>query len=170
MSRFAEIIKKVEAKIIGIDGAPNGGKTYLAKSLRNELSGTLLQFDDYIPKNPSGRYFEFIDAARLRTDALRANNGDSHLIIDGACLRAVLDRAGIELDFVIYSRNTRNVADWIDFDISEDEYEQFVEVEDEYLPYLDGPDDEYLAMDNAWYHMKFHPVSSADEIHEWAET
>jgi hypothetical protein len=47
-----------------------------------------------------------------------------------------LERVGVSPDFVIYVRNLNNASDWIDLDISEEEYEMFVSVEDQYENYI----------------------------------
>lgn len=169
-SRHLTRIQRSNAKLVGVDGAPNGGKSTFATELCEKLRFGLLKFDDYIPPNPKGRYFDYIEAEKIGADLQLEAQKQNGVIIEGPCLRAVLDRIGVVPDYVVYVRNGENTEDWIDEDISKETYERFVATEDQYLDYVHGSDGEYLAKDNAWYHMRYSPVSTADDIHEWSET
>ncbi|MBI5189624.1 MAG: hypothetical protein HZA22_02965 [Nitrospirae bacterium] len=167
IEELINILQSKQLGVVAIHGAPSAGKTTLATILGKRLGGSVIIVDQYIKKNPSGRYPDFLDYQRL---GIALDNVTSPTIIEGVCLLEVLDRILLKPDITIYARNP-NDHDWVNYDINDIEYEsQLSEIESNIQIarrcYPDSyHDDECLEKDNAIYHNKYKPVELSDFLY-----
>ena len=173
MKRVKNIINRIvesNARIIGIDGAPFSGKSTLAGTLTVQIRAESFSFDKgYIPTNPKGRYPDYVDAKKLKSDVESALERGAKVVIEGPCLRSILKKVNIHPDLIIYVRNKNNATDFINQDITEREYLQLESDINNILKHVPDSDGECLEKDNARYHMEFLPVSKADIVYERLE-
>lgn len=92
--------------IIGIDGMDGSGKSCLAAQLASLIGASHINLDDFLNENQGG----FVDHIRyddLR-NVIRQAMPEGPVIIEGCCLRAVLDRVALAAGLHVYVKNFVN--------------------------------------------------------------
>ena len=91
-------------KLIVFDGFPGVGKTTLTTNISKELRRQLISLDNYLKKK-SGNYFAELDFEKILLDL----NGCEHCaIIEGLCMRRVLDQCHLGELIFVYVKKLRN--------------------------------------------------------------
>ena len=83
--------------VIAVDGFTCAGKTYLAKRISDVFNVHLTHLDDYLSRHSSGSYSNRIDSQRLRDELSTWMIADLIQVIEGTCIRDVLDRYSLPL-------------------------------------------------------------------------
>src|SRR5687768_6158367 len=117
---LADVQKALEPSrfmLIGIEGPMLAGKTHLADQLDEDLglSVPALHVDDFRPKPiPNLPYLGTLDLRELALDLYerRQDFPTTPVIIEGICLREVLERLGRKLDLAIYVKKLSPQGLW----------------------------------------------------------
>jgi hypothetical protein len=97
-----QFIESAGWRRIGIDGVTGAGKSFLADELSQALEVPVLDVDDYVHRNQGG-YVDFVDYPALKS----ALASIPALILNGVCLREVLENLGTGLDGHVYVMRMR---------------------------------------------------------------
>ncbi|RWD64146.1 MAG: hypothetical protein EOS36_10790 [Mesorhizobium sp.] len=98
----AEIARR-EAKIIGVDGHDGSGKSFLSRQLGMTLDAQVIELDSLLIKKNAGSYLPNLDLGKLTEAVTRESQMTS--IVEGVCLLAALESAGIKADVLVYVRS-----------------------------------------------------------------
>lgn len=95
------LIENRNFEIIGIDGADGVGKSCLAKQVATEFNFGHIEVDCFLYKN-QGAYLKSVDSdsLKLAIDEVRVKH--QAIVMDGVCLKAVLECIEVVADFHIY--------------------------------------------------------------------
>ena len=153
-------------RVIGIDGLDNCRKSALARRLSGHTQHTVISLDDLLDKN-NGAYVDFIDLDRLRTTVRGGNT-----IIEGVCLLSVMEKAGLNLDLLIYVRRHHlgiwEGEDCLGLDLNLEEYLEKLKIAAELFSDTDDAvPKEDLNTEIIRYHHAFHPHENADLTFSW---
>lgn len=96
LDKIARRIDPTETSLIAIDGLPGAGKSTLASSLAERLRIRTVHLDDFIDPECTG----FTDD--LRYEDLRSALVQRPLIVEGVCMRDVLDRLSLSPTRFVY--------------------------------------------------------------------
>jgi hypothetical protein len=143
--------------LVGIEGHSTSGKTMLAKALATVGGGAFFSTDGYArQRRPGERYQDLVDLARLRRDV--SATGGSLILIEGICLRDVLDAAGLRTDTSVYVKRISPAGLWAD------DPENYVT---DGVPSLDlsWVDEQAVS-----YHVRTSPLERADYVYLHHET
>lgn len=156
---------------IAIDGAPNSGKTTLGRQLVERLPATLFSLDTYVRHRGEVSYRELIDAASLASDLAACLDSGKIPILEGVCLREILDLIDFQPQYFVYVRNRSNEPEFVGVDLSEEQFREFeLTYRDEMaslVAVLQQAPAVTLYFENAQYHFVRGPVSHADFVFEW---
>ncbi|MBN3830806.1 hypothetical protein [Burkholderia sp. Ac-20344] len=94
MNALEEVIRKVQAGLVTVDGCPLAGKSTASVQICERLGAIALELDQYVVRGQG----EYVDALRT-TDLLRslskALSGTSLGVLEGGCIREVLAILGV---------------------------------------------------------------------------
>lgn len=91
-SEVCNLIYKYTPRIIGIDGDLGAGKTVFAIKLSKKYGFSCIHLDNFMHPG-QGEFVESLDIRELK-NAIQETKGQ--LIIEGACLKKVLDKLDIK--------------------------------------------------------------------------
>lgn len=151
------------AMLIGIEGRMNAGKSSLAKHLAKD-TGELppVHLDDFRPRPiPDLPYLQTLKLPMLAAhlDERREDFPATPFIIEGICLREVLDTIACKLDLAIYVKRLSQTGLW---------HTQFDLEDFESNPSPNVP--KILYQDELRYHRAYRPHEIADLYFEWTES
>jgi tRNA uridine 5-carbamoylmethylation protein Kti12 len=86
-----------DAALVTVDGFPGSGKSTLASRLASQLSAKHIELDQFLVKNRGG-YLAYLRYEEL----LRTINQHPKTIVDGVCVKAVLNRIGLTESASVY--------------------------------------------------------------------
>lgn len=108
---LSDIIEK-KPHIVGIDGEVGVGKsTTIAPLLRKLLGGIVLSLDSYLEKD-NGGYIGHLRYDALRQYLLGLVQKSDPVIIEGIMLLDVLEKVGVNQDYLIYACSSMWLDDW----------------------------------------------------------
>jgi hypothetical protein len=164
-------IRDLGPSSIAIEGAPNSGKTTLGRHLVERLPATLFSLDTYVRHRGEVPYRELIDAACLTFDLAACLDSNRIPILEGVCLREVLDLIDFQPQYFVYVRNRSNEPEFVGVDLSKDQFHEFELTHREEMASLVAVLSQAPAItldfENAQYHFVRKPVSHADFVFEW---
>jgi len=100
------IIGARSVRIISVDGVDGSGKSYLAKFLSHSSKYSYIDIDgEYLIPN-NGKFIEFINYKKLKSDINCFLASGYILVIDGICATKILKNIGLEADVKIYIKKT----------------------------------------------------------------
>jgi hypothetical protein len=147
---------------IGVDGIDGSGKSTLGKRLGDLMGLAVLGLDEFLEREQGG----FVEHIRYKDLRARVSN-EPKFVIEGVCLREVLDRAHIAVDKHIYvKRYAHGIwADERELDLNEP-LEEFLEQERELTSRIAGEKIEHLGLGEEIIRYHFHrrPFRTADVI------
>lgn len=150
----AELAARLQAPaVIGIDGWTGVGKTTIARSLADILSGSAYDVDMALDRDRK----HFVSALRMHEilEALALPSG--LLFVSGVCLRQVLQNAQCNAGAHIYIKRMAT-SGWVDED----------EVDGSGAPEISGASGETLREEMRLYHGQWRPHLRADyEFHRF---
>ena len=170
LKQIAELIRKRGARVIAIEGAPLSGKSTLSRSLARELSADVFHVDADVRAMGELPYPELVDCVGLGRKIGATIDQGRPVLVEGICLREVLDRAGVQPDFFVYVRNRGNDTENVSVDLGPSELESFEHNYHKESLELGVVTDLTLALENARYHAHHKPVAQADYCYEWGDT
>jgi hypothetical protein len=165
-----DLIRRRGARIVAVEGAPNSGKTTLARSLGSELPASVLSVDDYVVGSGEMPYPNLVDCVKLGRDVSARITDGQIVIVEGICLREVTGKAGVVPAFFVYARNLGNETDHVSSDLRPSELQSFEREYHQESLELGIVTNLTLALENARYHSLHKPVAQADYIYEWRGT
>ncbi|MFH1249485.1 MAG: hypothetical protein V1715_00095, partial [bacterium] len=148
---------------VGLDGSLGAGKKTLARSLANEFSGSLIQFDKYLRDISAEKYSDFLKLDELKIDLENKLKSQNIVFVVGICLQEILGKIDIVPDIIIYVRNKHNNF-WTNMDIDKTELEVII---NKIKMDSNKVEREDLGITNAKYHHYFSPVARSDIFYEW---
>ena len=167
-------------RIIALDGFDGSGKSTYGKGLCDELRYQYFDIDgSYLVENQVG-YIENLMFDNLLEDVTRANS-PGVCVLDGICMRDILDRLNITASVNIYFIKKKN-GQWgnrkyLNYDANVDEIiSQDLEGLREFrrmcskiqnTEFEPGPQPETLTHEIIRYHHKWKPNLNADIIYKW---
>lgn len=116
---YEELRKRVHGTrrpaLVGIEGFTGSGKSYLADALAEDLNAVAVHTDGYVAgEDESLPYWDRIDHHRLAA-AVGALRSQAQLtIIEGICLREILQRARLSVALFIYLKRIAENGLWHD--------------------------------------------------------
>jgi uridine kinase len=163
LADLAQAIDRSRFMLIGIEGRMLEGKSCLAKRLKEDLRLHAIHVDDYRPKPILDLpYLKTLDIPALvaHLDEIQSEFPTTPLIIEGICLREVLDAIARKLDLSIYVKKLSPQGLWhFQFDIEDYNND----------PRSMGNMPRALYKDEMRYHREFEPHERADFYFEWTE-
>jgi len=144
--------------IIGVDGFMGSGKTTLSFELAELLAGIRVGIDCYVDTGVDATtYVEKLRLINLARDLTKLCAVFPFVILEGICLRNVLERMQLEAGDMVYVKRLSKVGIWHDgLDLEECKFA--VEV----------PTD-WLRKNELTYHASCYPHESADFIYQRVE-
>ena len=103
-------ISEVNPKIIGIDGKDHSGKSFLSKQIKNHLGYKVFNLDSFLIEKQD----KFVSAIKYDLLVEQINKEKSSFIIEGACLRQVLDNLQLDVSLQIYVKRMTPSLYWQD--------------------------------------------------------
>jgi uridine kinase len=163
-----ETIKNKSGNLIAVHGAPGAGKTTLAEFLAEELSGCLIHLDDFIQKNPEGRYSDFLNKDKLTQVLTISQTNNPIVIVEGICLLEILNSISFKPTLTIYVKNQYDKDNLkIKVDISKTAYSEVIGEIDNLLARIPSAGGNCLDKDNARYHFENKPIGNSDIVYIW---
>lgn len=142
--------------VVGLEGFSSAGKTELANRLSKELNWSSYSLDLFANQNKLiGSYIERIDSERLR-HSLRQRDASGIVLIEGICLRDILDLVDQKVNLYIYIKRLSANGIWHDGLCHED----FI-VNSPIYPEPHNSDHKY--------HARIYPQDCAGIVYEWEE-
>ena len=152
--------------LLGIDGARGARKTTLATQIAKTMGACVVSLDLYL-KTEADSYVERVLAGTF-SDALKiAREASDRVIVEGICLRAVLQRAAVEPTLMVYVQRLTKTGIPVDFEFVDDDLS-----EAEMLARIGGGASAGAALDReiGGYHKRMRPHHTADVIYQWTES
>lgn len=146
--------------LIGVEGFTGSGKSTISNDLGQDLKAVVIHTDDYvIAGDESLPYPERLDYGRITTAITLARTRESVIVVEGICLRVVLDRLSLSADLIVYVKRVASNGLWHDgFHLEEFEAGNAIE-EDHEEPH----------QSDFSYHAKARPHERADLFFERIE-
>ncbi len=139
-------------QLIAIEGFSSSGKSTLADSLGRDLPAQVIHTDTYCtPRDNPPPYAKGVNITKLR-QSLNQRDRTKHCIVEGICLRDVLELCGESAGVFVYVKRVGGNGLW---------YDQFHLEDYENGAAVPGEDEEPYASDLA-YHSKVRPHERAD--------
>ncbi len=143
---------------VGVEGHSTSGKTTLAKDLADLTAGKWFGTDTYGRQRRSGEnYPDLIDVERLGHDIALAF-AYPLVVIEGICLRDVLDRAGLQPDAFVYVKRISPAGLWVD------------DLANHVISGEPNPELSWVDTQSVLYHLRRSPLEQADLTYLYLET
>jgi hypothetical protein len=98
-----------------VEGFTGSGKSKLSNDLGRDLEATVVHTDEFVvPGDESLPYPDRLDYGRLTTEITLAKSTRSLIIVEGICLRDVLERLRLSADLFVYVKRVANNGLWHD--------------------------------------------------------
>jgi hypothetical protein len=146
--------------ILGVDGNEGAGKSTLASSLSAALTAPVIHVDSYAQPN-RGKYSDSIRYDDLRADIERQLRGGRAIVVEGVCLRQVLERIALRPQISIYVRLFNARGRWVGAEACDESPVRSSEV-----GATDPAAPGSIERDVRAYHSQFKPVTRADIIYK----
>jgi len=154
--------------VVGIDGVNGSGKSTLAVNISKEITGRIINVDDYVEKN-KGEYLSRVAYQTLQKAVNQfVSASEPIIIIEGVCLLNVLEKIKIQPDILVYIKRIGSYGFWIDDKLCDSE----IPLEDA-LQFISRAETVHgvgnLDREIAVYHRNYSPLEKADFIFERVE-
>ena len=113
---LCELIANAKPKIIGIDGTDGTGKSYLSKRVASTLNFGHVEVDKFINRNQD-TYLANLDSEHLKNATNETLSKHQGLVLDGICLRAVLENIDVVAEFHVYVQTISEVGNLQNSDV-----------------------------------------------------
>jgi adenylate kinase family enzyme len=90
------VISTDRPRLIAIDGLLGAGKSTLAKRIEQSLGYRCVHLDDFVQPH-QGKFFSSLDFSRLENGL-----AGEHVVVEGVCVLAVLERVGLSSDMLVF--------------------------------------------------------------------
>lgn len=101
--------------LIGVEGFTGSGKSKVSEDLGRDLQAGVIHTDEYVaPGDESLPYPDRLDYGRLATAIVNARSTNSLLVVEGICLREVLQRLSLSADPFVYVKRVAGNGLWHD--------------------------------------------------------
>jgi len=113
---LCELLRRLRLPaLVGVEGFSGAGKSKLSNDLGADLDAVVIQLDDYIlPGDESLPYHCRIDLVRMALAIAHARSTTTLMIIEGICLRQILERLGLCAELFIYVKRVARNGLWHD--------------------------------------------------------
>jgi hypothetical protein len=155
--------------LIGVDGHKGAGKTCLAREIARNIGSNLLNVDHYII-DVSQPYVESLNIKAIRSILDASFQKTQNIVVDGLCLRWVLEKVEYVQDVSIYVMKLDTDGTPVDYKLFSpeiDEKNMLAEVADIARVVGIGDDEPLLDRDSIRYHKRVSPHLCADFIYEY---
>lgn len=100
---------------VGVEGFSGSGKSKLSQDLGGDLKAGVIHTDNFVTVgDESLSYPDRLDYKRIATDIEDAGSTKSLILVEGICLRDVLRRLNLSVDFFVYVKRIAGNGLWHD--------------------------------------------------------
>lgn len=139
--------------VVGVDGFHGSRKSNTAYKLGYELRANVVSIDDYLPSDCDAFSVDIVETKRLSERIKRLKTVGS-VVVEGICLLAILERAGIISDHLIHIQELNLANSW--------KYREIVDDPERYQQYL--ANSKGLEVEVLKYHGKYRPWQKAEFV------
>lgn len=115
---FDELLHRLQelpAKLVGVEGFCGSGKSFLAEAVASTMPSTTIHLDNFVVGDDEARpYAERIDYKGLRMSVDGAAARRELVLIEGICLRSVLERLDRQVNLFVYVKRMSPTGLWHD--------------------------------------------------------
>jgi len=98
-----------------VEGFTGSGKSKLSNDLGRDLKAAVIHTDEYVlAGDESLPYPDRIDYGRITTAITLARSTSSPIVMEGICLRNILDRLSLSADLFVYVKRVASNGLWHD--------------------------------------------------------
>jgi len=155
--RWCKRKRQSSSLLVGIDGYPTAGKTWLAREATAGPDAFRLSTDSYVRSDNFGRdYVHRIDLTHLSSDLSKVCDLFSLVVLEGICLRLVEQKLDMSADIHIYVKRYTATGLWAD------------ETENHLEGGKPSPDLPWVDRQSVLYHLNVEPLGLADCVYRWS--
>ncbi|WP_322080089.1 nucleoside/nucleotide kinase family protein [Burkholderia cenocepacia] len=154
---LAAKVERVRAGIVAIDGCPLAGKSTVCVQICERLGIVGLELDDYLVPD-RGEYVNALRTNEVLRALQEAHSRTSLVLLDGVCMRAILEVLDITADLLVYVQPISHSGVLGNLEMLDAENGKFPDPTTAY--FFNELDREVFA-----YHSAYQPFSRADLVY-----